>query len=218
MALYTKAQFAEKCGIKNKGSAYIATYIKRGKLILSGDYIDDTVAENRDFLNKQIERNAKTEQNTKPPKSRAGHLKIAPPARPDIPVPNVSEPDYSGENTGGIDKKIKLQQYEKLKVDTRLQEIKEQKLRGVLIPTDLVRDLFARYTKLVVGEFGNTLDKFITRVSGEHAIPNEKQAKYRVEILDGINEMNESAINDTLKNLRQLIDEFKETRERGERK
>ena len=53
MALYTKKQFAELCCVS---SQYINEYLKRKHLVLSGDYIDDTIEPNLSFLKKRLDK------------------------------------------------------------------------------------------------------------------------------------------------------------------
>ena len=63
MALYTKIQFAELCGVSIQ---YINEYIKRQHLILSGDYIDNTIEPNISFQQKRLHKKKAEKNNPLP--------------------------------------------------------------------------------------------------------------------------------------------------------
>src|ERR1700747_3523027 len=50
MALFSKKEFAEKCGL---GTNQLSIYIKRGNVVLTGDSVDNTLDKNRAFIQKK---------------------------------------------------------------------------------------------------------------------------------------------------------------------
>ena len=51
MAFYKQSELAKLLG---KSQAHITMAVKRGKLLLSGDFVDDTVLENKIVLSKHF--------------------------------------------------------------------------------------------------------------------------------------------------------------------
>lgn len=215
MALYTKAQFAEKCRIAKKGSAYIATYIKRGKIIASGDYIDDTIQENAEFLRKQLEKNTANQAEIS---NKEEVPKVANPVRHVPAAPVIEDPDYIPNISAEIDKKIKQQDLQKKQVEIRLLEIREQKLRGEVIPTNLVKEAFSRYSKLMVTEFDNTLDRVFSMAAMKFKISNEQMVTFKAEIKQELNKTTDIAADTMNSDITKIVNEHKESRSRGEKK
>lgn len=64
MALLTKKEFAEKCGLETKSLSVYARPDRR-KVVYSGDYVDDSIEPNKSFLQKWEDRkNARTSSDT----------------------------------------------------------------------------------------------------------------------------------------------------------
>src|ERR1035441_2132728 len=50
MALYTKKEFTAICGIRNDD---LSIYVKRKKVVLTGEMVDDTILVNKNFIEKR---------------------------------------------------------------------------------------------------------------------------------------------------------------------
>lgn len=117
-----------------------------------------------------------------------------------------------------LDKKIKKAQLAKTHVETRIALIKEEKMRGEVIPTELVRILFAQHSKNIIVEFENSLDKVLTILAKEIGMNNEAISKYRGIIKKEINIAVDDTTDKTKEDIINIINEFSEKRSKGESK
>jgi hypothetical protein len=225
MALHRRKKFAELCGVSQP---YLNNYIKRGKVILSGDYVDDEIPQNIDFYKSRKPKNesgsllegniieklikqAEQELSLIEPKKEGGnqHTKK---------IPEVKQPE--NKESGGlynIDVKLKLQQLSKLEVDTRIQELKEKKLIGDVIPTDLVKVVFVQHSQSILTEFKNSVDDIITILAKSKGMNVNEIAEIRGSLVKVVNVAVDKAIGATKNNLQNIIDEFSIKKEVGER-
>jgi hypothetical protein len=133
MALYSRREFIELCGHEWSDSAKskIAMWIKRGKVIEVNGKIDDTNPTNRDWAISQQER-----------------LTLKAPTEPESENSEAGQGDlFPGES---LEQQLKRHQIGKLKVDTRIAELKEEKIRGDVVPIDIVKSLFRTHTQSIV--------------------------------------------------------------------
>lgn len=128
-----------------------------------------------------------------------------------------SKKDDSGEWIN-LDRKIKKVELAKKTVDTRIALIKEEKMRGEVIPTEMVKILFAQHSKNTIVEFENSLDKVLTILAKEIGMNNKTISKYRGIIKKEINIAVDSTISKTKEDIINIIEEFSEKRSRGESK
>lgn len=211
MALHSKEDFIKLCGIKGKRPKnQLNTYAKRGKIVFSGEYIDDSIPENRDFMQSRLE---KKQEKLKKDIKELGSVDY--PDRSNKKTPNVQDPDT---NKISIDRKLKLQQLEKLEVDTRLQELKERKLLGEIVPAELVKDTFSRFSQNTLNSMNDYMDKWITLFAGQYGLSTEETIKYRTEIKESLNHANDRAVQETINEFDSLIAQHSEKRSPGERK
>lgn len=117
-----------------------------------------------------------------------------------------------------LDRKIKKVELAKKTVDTRIALIKEEKMRGEVIPTEMVKILFAQHSKNIIVEFENSLDKVLTILAKEIGMNNKTISKYRGIIKKEINIAVDDTTSKTKKDIINIIEEFSEKRARGESK
>lgn len=209
MALHLKADFAKMCGLT---TGNLTNYIKRGKVILSGDYVDDTIPVNKDFLGKRIDK-----AEPAPPKL---HMLRPDPGEPEIP--DTGEDDEGGEAPGMenfflLDKKYKAAQLKKVKVDTRLQELKEEKLRGELVPVELIKNLFRAYTQSIITANKDGIEELLINFSAEHRLRGDQLAALRGKVVGILNNSIDKSVAVAQKNLQAVINQVKVKRDVGER-
>src|SRR5688572_23421791 len=101
--LYKKKEFADLCGIPTNA---LAVYVQRNKVILSGDYVDDSIEQNRDFLKKRQEKLGITAEVKTEKPSRNTKSEYKEPTMPVPETPNVQDPDQS-KNFNVLDKQKK---------------------------------------------------------------------------------------------------------------
>ncbi len=227
MAYLTRSEFAERCGLPKKTArAYISQNIKRGKIIPTSDgkLIDDTIPQNIEFLQKEIEKNSAKVLEKEP---KAPILRMIRPdpdfskIQDDIEDLDLSadEQDEIDSNTplSALDKKYKLALLKKVKVDTRINEHKEAKLKGDVIPIDLARIIVAQLSQSFVTEFKNTAEDILTLFSKRKQMNTNEIAEIRGGLIECINSGAESAVKLAQQGISNIADEYAIKRSPGER-
>ncbi|MBC7486079.1 MAG: hypothetical protein H7282_04950 [Cytophagaceae bacterium] len=218
MPFYTRSQFADLCGIEKKNArAYISTNIKRGRIVLSGELIDDELEVNKDFLARALVNAEKREQPQQEESTNesAPGPKVSKPIYPDQPGKNLQKPNTTGNMS--IEKALKQQEFEKKQVETRILNIKEQKLIGEVIPTDLVKMLFTQHSQSITTEFNNSISDLVTLFAKRNGMNTNELAEMRGQIVVIINTAVDKAVNLSKKNINNIINEFAVKRDVGER-
>ncbi len=209
MALYTRKQFQDLCGVDR---AYLAVYVKRGKLILTGEMIDDTIPQNKDFLDRQISK-LKAASNSQ---------------EKSIPAQQVIKNDEPGENNQqlrhnfsknnvALDLELKNADLAKKEVDTRIALLKEEKLRGTVIPTDIVKVVFTQHFKSVTSAFHQAADNLIVNIAKKKDLNREEVADIRGILIEIINEAVKDSIDESKNSITNIIAEYSDKKGIGER-
>lgn len=209
MPLHTKKEFAALCGLKTKE---LSVYIQRGKVTLSGELINDSLQENKYFLEQK--RIQKTGQYL----SDDDSVQSEPTPEPDRTVYEYEEPEPSSSNPRDLDAQKKKAEIKKLGVDTRINLIKEEKLLGKLIPTDLVKMVFAQHTQSIITAFKNGADVLIMDISKRKELTRTETADLNGKLAALINKSVDDSIAMTSKLFTTIIEAHTEKRERGEKK
>lgn len=201
MALHKQSDFASLCG---KPNAFISTYIKRGKLVKivkEGDnFIDDTHPLNEAFL-----RQCTKEKNT-PAKSQQDD------------DPEIEKALKRGDTEYFELVKLKLKNETELQEQKKaLQELKLQKEQGIVIPTDLVKDVFGRHNKSIVTAFKEGSDNIITEISKKKELTRAEVAEINQALIKIINDATDKAISETKRALTNIVNEYAAKRGVGER-
>jgi hypothetical protein len=218
MGLYTRLQLLEKVGLdpgSNSDRGKVSMALKRGNLILNGDgFIDDTEPKNSIWISNYMLRVA-----TKQPVlvDDAESLEETPSARTSTRKPRNQNPlPKSSGDLYKLEQELKQQELEKKTVETRLLELKEQKMRGELIPTDLVKIIFAQHSKSMVTEFKNDIEGMLTIFSKKTGMNSNQVAEMRGQILEAINNAVAKSVDHSKKNLDAIVNEFVEVKGVGE--
>ena len=124
----------------------------------------------------------------------------------------------TGQSITQIEKAIKLLTANKLKRDVEVLDIKIEKLKGTVIPSDLVKLVFAQQFKSTAIAFKNGAEKFIMRLTKEVGLSREEGNKIRAEFIEIINEAVTDSIVESKKQIEQIVEDFTETRSKGEKK
>lgn len=188
MALHTRKEFLKITGIESK---HFSTYVSRGKIILLGDgMIDDSDPRNNELI-PRIDDKKETELSEKP-------------------IKNKSLDKYD------LDIEKKQLDIEKIKVDTRLQELKEEKIRGEVIPVTLVTTIFKAHSQSIVSSQKDFIEFLLIQVSKEARLTGDQLAKLRGKMVIGLNEAVDKSIASSKRNLKSLINEYSIARGVGE--
>jgi hypothetical protein len=210
MAIYEKIEFLKLCGLdtsvkSNKDK--FSVWISRGKIVLNKDgLVDDTIPQNRDWILRQQEvagSNQKQHEN----------IEVDQPKK----VSRTSNIDAPEDGVYNLDKKLKTQQLAKLTVDTRLAELKEEKIRGEVIPIDLVNNIFMAHTQSIITANRDGIEDLLINISKEHSLSRESLANLRGKLIKILNSATDKAVDMTKRNLKSIIEEFSIKKEVGER-
>src|SRR5690606_6561865 len=104
----------------------------------------------------------------------------------------------------------------KIKVETRIKEIQEQKMLGEMIPVDLVKSIINQLSQGFVYEFKNYTDNHITILAKRKSFNGNEVAEIRGEIQTTINIAVNKAIEYSRKNIEAIQKEFSVKREIGQ--
>ena len=210
MALLSKKEVAKKCGWQTNK---LSTYISRGKVVVKNDRIDTEDDVNRAFLEKysihdldalpQLESYTKQKTN-----SRSNNTQEEDPGsieEDDLPPLSISNRRYMH---------LKAVKTER---ENALLKLKEEKIRGEVIPSDLVKPLFLMHNNSMVHAFKNLIDEEQRRLVKRYGINVNEAADMRSRIIEGINEAMKKATKSTTSNISNIIKEYAVKKGVGER-
>lgn len=223
MALHTKKQFADDCGITTR---YLSVDIKRGNVIIQRvgdeDYIDDTNEQNAAYLQKkkELEQKRAAKKIIKAPPAEQLQIKEDPaPVLDEKAAAEKKQKEFTDTSIGlmALDKEKTTLANEKAREEIELLKMKKQRLQGEVIPTDLVKNVLKQHTKSISSSFRQAADNFLTRIASEKGISRTEMASYRGDMVAMINTAIEDSIKISMNGITQIIQEFSEKKGVGER-
>jgi len=207
MGRLSKKKFAELCGMPTNA---LAVYIKRKKIELRNDEIDLASEVNRLFLEKHGGK-----ENYTPPAPKP-KIKVEVPEE----VPETIEQNSSAPRTNltltQLEREKKLADLQKVEVDTRIAKLKEEKLMGQNIPTELVKGVISQLSKSFVSKFKDGAENILISVSKMKGLSNEEMAKLRGELVAIINESVKTSVADGKKQVASIVAAYSQSRGVGE--
>jgi hypothetical protein len=198
MAFYTKHDFGSLTGFKTNN---LSNYIKRGKVILTGGLIDDSIPQNASFLKKFSE--------------RAKNIIVASDTSA-IKKESSTKNSASSSTIYGMELKLKRAELAKKAADTIHVQLKIDKLTGASIPTDLVKGVVSQLSKSLISSFKDGADGFLIEISKRKSLTINETAELRGVLINVINQSSTKAIAECKKNIRTIVNEFSTKREVGE--
>lgn len=196
MGLFTQAEFADLCGVN---SAYITVNKKRGKLVVNADgLVDDQNLINAAFRDKRLRGGKKIKE--KPESKPADEKKPDKPKKSDLHPESRKLLDLQNEK--------KQAEIEKMKRESRILRMKEDKLLGKLIPTDTVKQLFGLYAKQITTSFRQSAESLVSEFGKRGGLKRNDIAELRGLLVTLINNSVDSAINGSKKNLSNLVVQY----------
>ena len=187
-------------------SKKLSVYVKRGKAIQTGELFDDTIPENAHFITHWSEKlggQAADEKATASNGKKGKEPKSTGPA----PLSIMHE----------LDKKKKELESQKLQQEVLKLEMDLAKKAGQVIPTELVKSLFAQTFKGFTVAFKHAVDNILIEISKRKKFSNEEMAEYRGRLVQKINEAVDKGVVDSQKNITNVVNEYTERRKQGER-
>ena len=224
----TRREFAEMCGVT---PVYVNQYVARKKIILneSGE-IDTAFPMNAAFyearkgsLPQQQEVKIEVVQQLKE------RVKAKKPPKtiyvPEVPKKlkagkhNMSSDEIEKMTTNfEMDNALKRLEMEKKELEVEKLKIQNAKLNGEVIPTELVKMIFAQHFKSVTTAFHQGADNFITEITKRLDLKREEMVKLRKELVEIINQAVNDSIEDSKGSIDNIQEEYSEKRGIGERK
>jgi hypothetical protein len=207
MALFRKAEFAAECGVSK---AHVSMAIKRSKVVPNDDgMIDTDLGVNAAYKLKCREDQEKRVQPLAKPEGKPERKERAKKEKP----ARAAQPKLDPEVRKNITRKqeVELQEKEakirKLEQEMRLSQMKEGKMAGKLIPTDLVASTIRQLMQSVTVSFSDGADALLNDVAKELKIDRQKMAGVRKKLKNVVNEAVSRAVSDAQKNVTNIIQE-----------
>lgn len=196
MALLTKKEIAELCGLETKN---LSVYITRGKVIVGkNDLIDTNVDKNKSFIEKR--------------KGKISDVKIQTTTVIESKVSEQSE----GQSYTESERQLKYLDTIKRQKEIEKLDIEIQKKRGEVVPSELIKPVFLQHNQSIITEITNRCDEFIRIFSKKRTLTVNEVAEVRGEVVSWVNESMNKAILASIKSVENIITEHSEKKGVGE--
>jgi hypothetical protein len=205
MAKLTRKEFQDLTG---KSKNYVNSNIVRGKIIIENNLIDTDNIVNIAFIEnvkrlkeggnakKEVLQVDKIEREEKPDVAERREIQTKK-AQSQLSIFNLQEQKTQKE-------------VEKLSVDIQLKEVQLSKVRGELVPYDIVQELIAQFGKALVSEFDNAADLVLQKITNTAKLSPALVAESREFIKTANNAAQKKAKVSTLKQMEIIISSIKE--------
>jgi len=231
MALKTKKEFADMCGIDSK---HVSTYAKRRLVVVRKDgKIDDTNEVNYAFLIQKGFVESKKKNGTADKRS-TGKASTAKPTKKPVakkkpePKPKVEPKQTAEQLLIEKEKRERIEQLaamdrDKLQADTdkkrhdaEIARIRMEKLQGLLIPTELAISVVQLQAESLKKAYHDACEKLIIIFSQKKKLNNSQTAEIRKELTGVINTAIDAGIKESKKGIKRIVKEYSEVRGVGE--
>jgi hypothetical protein len=232
MALLTKDDVAELFGMNRRElSVYISRGLKKSALHLTGELIDDSDPVNKAWLDKySSKRAAKTPKpaedqpvtGKKPEKPGLEALEKAPSA-PEVPGSTSKKEGKKASKSGngsdyyGAEAEKTIEQTEKIRLEQEKLRIQIRKWRGEVLPTDVIKPLVLQHNHSILTESKNTIAEIVRLISKKKSLTAAERTEITTHYITALNDMMKKATQATIKSLTNIINEYSESRNVGER-
>jgi len=196
MALLTKKEIAELCGLETKN---LSVYIMRGKVIVGkNDLIDTNVDKNKSFIEKR--------------KGKISDVKIQTTTVIESKVSEQSE----GQSYTESERQLKYLDTIKRQKEIEKLEIEIQKKKGEVVPSELIKPVFLQHNQSIITEFKNATDEIIRIFSKKRSLTVEEVAEIKGETTETINNAINKATFSTIKSVESIVSEHQDKKNVGE--
>lgn len=206
MALYKQIEFAKLCGIS---TGNLSTYKGRGKIVLTGELIDDQLKQNADFLEKMQAKHGKPTIEKKKEKA----FRILPAA--EIPFTGVIETSKSKNNKPeqtehdeqlyALEKRKKTLDIEKTHQQIELLKEEKKKKVGETIPTVLAAAAFSQQFKSIHISYKNFMNKMLLDISKTKDFSRAELAALKGKMVHHLNSAIQDSVTESKKNIALII-------------
>lgn len=203
MPKYSNKEFAEACGVKTN---YLSIYLKRGEVIVGEDGLIDTDNElNMLFMGRRIEKAAQ----------KAAEMPEKPEKTPQKAVAQPKQPGNLRLLQHDHDHKKNLAV--KTEMEAEIARLKIEKLTGRLVPVQPVSQLMRELSINMATGFKRVFDEIVEIYGSSYGLSSEQIKVMQRYAVDKINMAMTDAVEKTRKGVHKLVDEYSESRGRGER-
>jgi hypothetical protein len=201
------AQFAEMVGVQG---AYITMNVKRGKIYKTDRGIDITHPTNIAFINNYRSKN----DNKQPKKTESKPVKKTTSKKPPPKKEPIIKTDYQSTNTNpptdnydvvSLDNQKKQEEINKKKLEVEKLKLTNARLRGEMIPTELVKNLITNFSASIIKSYREGSDRLLMEISHMKRLTLEEDALMKGELIKIINDSHDVAISETMKSLESIL-------------
>lgn len=203
MAMVKQWEFAKMCG---KTPAHVSTYIRRGKIVKSGAWIDTTFE-----VNKLLMEHWQREEGILPKDQTSNKDSQIPDIQKIPDIPQIPEIDFGkpkpvapnkpnvdpGDPTSGsyqLDRKIKEAELESKEIKIRQSLFEESKSRGDFIPVDSVKTVVSILGTSFQNAYKNGANQLMLDISHRLKMTPEIEGEFKGKLITLINSSHSAAI------------------------
>lgn len=210
MAFHTKSEFAALCGCK---TGNLTNEIKRGRVVMTEDYIDDSLPINREFLDhrkelmrKKAEELGESDQ-TQPVNLNLDQLPAAIHTRSRSLTP-VSQAPKSKPDTGAATlNKAKAQSaIDKNEIEIMLKRQKYETLMGKNVPTDIVKLIIKQLGQSMINSYRTGAEALLTEIGHKKGLTPAESADLKQKLVSIINQAHDHGIKMAKVSMRELVE------------
>lgn len=207
------SQFAEMVGVQ---PSYVTMYVKRGKIYKTDNGIDITHPTNIAFINNirsksESKTDIKSEKSDKKTPSKTSKKTAKTSTTKSIPIIKT---DYQSTNTNpvsdnfdvvSLDNQKKKEEINKKKLEVEKLKLTNARLRGEMIPTELVKNLITNFSASIIKSYREGSDRLLMEISHMKRLTLQEDALMKGELIKIINDSHDVAISETMKSLESIL-------------
>lgn len=218
--IYNRYELCEAVSIPTN---HLSVLLKRGNIIEVNGQIDTANPVNKKQIEKLLA--TKAQRDVKGAIDKKAKIIVrekkteapnpVPIEKPFKPSPPVSDEAF----TGATDLYLKQQliDLKKKEVDTRIAELKEQKLKGQTIPIDVMEEAVSHLGKQLLTAYHLATGQILDEYSHRHRLTPEMRSEMEDRLMTILNYNHKQAIESATKTIQDAADLYSEKRGKGER-
>ena len=223
MPKLTAQEFADLCEM---GTNQLSISINRDKkVVVKDDLIDTDNPVNKQFLEKRKITNERAAARGKAPfvPKHAGKkisaAKTPPQAKTPTATPATTKKNTTAPDPGeyGHSKELERLRVANAELERQKRLLDLEKKRGETIPVELFRGLLKQNNQMYIRAFQQSLERVVDRVGIKYKASAADQAEMRKTVIGEINTGVKAAHKEILSQIKLIVSEYSDTKERGER-
>lgn len=206
MAFLNRQEFAKRCGLPTNA---LSVYVSRGKVVYSGEFIDDSIEPNKTFLAKRIDKNADQVEITEGPE-------IVKTENSNTTPPKIKK--ATGDASFLVlEKRLKGLDADKREKEIEKLELQIAKLNGESIPTELAKMVIVQLSKSYMTAMVQNNESIITEMAAIKGFSSKEVAELRGKNIKTVNKFNDKVLTESKKMIESIVNKYSDTRGKGER-